>query len=148
MIHEADDNYLTWPLDALKHPLPFFNSKLETLAEQQLEQALNSLSDKNELTYKVARILRQNLHEMPTAEQVASELCLSNATLNRRLKAANSSFQQIKDTIRHQEAQRLLSNPRLSIEQIAEHLGFNDASNFAKAFKQWEGITPSQYRKL
>lgn len=147
LISGAEENYLTWPLEALAHPLPFFNPQLETLAEQQLEQALNNLSEKNELSYKVARILRQNLHEMPTAEQVASELCLSSATLNRRLKAADTSFQQIKDTIRHQEAQRLLANPRLSIDQIADHLGFNDASNFAKAFKQWEGVTPSQYRK-
>lgn len=147
VISHSEDNSLTWPLAALNHPLPFFNPELETLAEKQLQEALSNVSDKNELSYKVARILRKQLHEMPNAEQVASELCLSSATLNRRLKASNTSFQQIKDTLRHQEALRLLSNQRLSIEQIADHLGFTDASNFAKAFKQWQGVTPSQYRK-
>lgn len=147
IISHSDCNSLTWPLDALAHPLPFFNPELENLAEKQLEQALSNISDHSELSYKIALTLRKRLHEMPTAEQVANELCLSSATLNRRLKAANTSFQQIKDTVRQQEAIRLLGNSRLSTEQIAEHLGFTDASNFAKAFKQWQGVTPSQYRK-
>lgn len=148
LVSHNSENYLTWPLAALEHPLPFFNPDLETLAKQQLEQALSNLNNNDELSYRVAKILRQHLKEMPTAEQVANEVCLSSATLNRRLKAAGTSFQQLKDTIRHQEAQRLLNNPRLGIDQIAEHLGFNDTSNFSKAFKQWEGVTPSQYRKL
>lgn len=41
----------------------------------------------------------------------------------------------------------LILREQLHKMPTAEHLGFTDASNFAKAFKQWQGVTPSQYRK-
>ena len=147
IISHAENNSLTWPLAALTHPLPFFNPNLATIAEQQLQKALADMGEKTELTYQVGKILQREIEHMPTAEQVAKELHLSSATLNRRLKAANSSFQQLKDNIRQQQACHLLSQSKLSIEQIAERLGFSDASNFAKAFKQWQGVAPSRFRK-
>lgn len=143
----ADDNRLSWPAAALAHPLPFFNPELETLAEQQLEDALQHLTRPYDLLQRVRDILRSHLQERPTADDVAARLCMSSATLNRKLKAAHSSFQQLKDEVRHEQARHLLQAPEtLALERIAEQLGFSDASNFAKAFKNWEGITPSRFR--
>ncbi|WP_343672080.1 helix-turn-helix transcriptional regulator [Chitinophaga sp.] len=44
------------------------------------------------------------------------------------------------------EARALLKNPHLSITDIAIRLTY-DTSNFTKFFKQYEGITPSAFRK-
>lgn len=45
-----------------------------------------------------------------------------------------------------QEAKSLLSDPAWSISDVASRLTY-DTSNFTKFFKQYEGVTPSAYRK-
>jgi AraC family transcriptional activator of pobA len=45
------------------------------------------------------------------------------------------------------EAKRLLTNPQLTISEIAFELNFNDNSYFTKFFKKFEGITPEEFRK-
>ncbi|BDR58002.1 helix-turn-helix domain-containing protein [Xylocopilactobacillus apicola] len=44
-------------------------------------------------------------------------------------------------------ARRLLRESDLTIENIAQFLGYNDLSHFYKTFKQETGLTPKQYRK-
>lgn len=143
----APVNCLTWPLDALEGMLPFFSPTLSTLANKELEQAMTSVSETNTLAGRVREILNDHLAEMPTVEDVAGMLHMSAATLNRKLKAEQRSFQQIKDDLRYSKAQRLLRDTNLSVDQIADQLGYSDASNFAKAFKAWSGNSPSQYRQ-
>jgi len=45
------------------------------------------------------------------------------------------------------EAKRLLTNPQLSIAEIAYALNFSDNSYFTKFFKKTENITPEEFRK-
>ncbi len=45
-----------------------------------------------------------------------------------------------------QEAKTLLADPTLSISNVASRLTY-DTSNFTKFFKEFEGITPTEYRK-
>jgi len=45
------------------------------------------------------------------------------------------------------EAKRLLTNPKLTIAEIAFELNFNDNSYFTKFFKKFEGKTPEEFRK-
>jgi hypothetical protein len=40
----------------------------------------------------------------------------------------------------------LLENTRMSIDQVAERVGFADATSFRKAFKKWTGGAPSDFR--
>jgi len=143
----APINCLTWPRKALDGMLPFFDPKLADLAQQELTQAMTQVTETNTMAGKVREILNDHLAEMPTVEDVANMLFMSAATLNRKLKAEERSFQQIKDELRYSKAQRLLKDTTLSVDQIADQLGYSDASNFAKAFKNWSGASPSQYRQ-
>lgn len=45
------------------------------------------------------------------------------------------------------EAKTLLRQTTMSVQEIADWLNFADTSNFVKAFKKKEGLTPSAYRK-
>jgi len=36
-------------------------------------------------------------------------------------------------------------NTSLSIDEIAERVGFSEAANFRKAFRRWTGLSPTQY---
>lgn len=44
-------------------------------------------------------------------------------------------------------ATELLTNSLLPVVEIANHVGFNNLSNFNRQFKQYYHTTPSQYRK-
>jgi len=48
---------------------------------------------------------------------------------------------------RNEKAKDFLMNPHYQIEEIANNVGFSDASYFTKVFKKFEGITPTQFRK-
>ena len=46
------------------------------------------------------------------------------------------------------EAQSLLVETSLTIQEIDERLGFTDSAHFSKMFKKCVGVTPKEYRKL
>lgn len=50
--------------------------------------------------------------------------------------------------VKHNEAKRLLSESPLSVEQIGRELGYEELANFSKSFKKWQGVSPSEYRRL
>lgn len=45
-------------------------------------------------------------------------------------------------------AKQLLTGTNLKISDIAERLKYNNAQNFIRYFRRWEGMTPGQYREL
>ncbi len=79
-------------------------------------------------------------------EDVASELHTTTHTVRRRLKEEGNSFQEIKDSIRREQALTLLDNNSLSLQHISEKLGFSETAAFNRAFKKWTGTTPGAYR--
>lgn len=46
------------------------------------------------------------------------------------------------------EAELMLTNPQLSIEDISERLGYKNLAHFSRQFKRWKGISPNNYRKI
>lgn len=51
------------------------------------------------------------------------------------------------NSYRVEKAKDLLKENELSIGEIAETVGFNNANYFIRVFKKYEGITPGQYKK-
>jgi len=88
----------------------------------------------------------RQIENIPLIEQVASYFNMSSRNLRRRLKEEGSSYQSIKDTLRMNQAMKLLNNKELAINQIAREVGFNEPAGFTRAFKQWTGKSPKQYR--
>ncbi|MGB0450074.1 MAG: AraC family transcriptional regulator [Porticoccaceae bacterium] len=79
--------------------------------------------------------------------QLAAELGISSQTLHRRLKESATSYQKIKDNLRREVAINKLLNERLSVEQVADIVGFSESRSFTRAFKHWTGFTPREYCK-
>ena len=48
--------------------------------------------------------------------------------------------------VRMEQALRLLRNPKLSLQTIADCLGYSNANYFSKAFRRFYGISPRGYR--
>jgi AraC-like DNA-binding protein len=82
-----------------------------------------------------------------TIEQrnVARHLGVSIATLRRRLTQSSVSFRDLRAEVLSMTAKTLLSERRHA-NDVAEVLGFSDGRSFARAFKSWNGITPTAFR--
>lgn len=100
-----------------------------------------------EVIESVERVLRQRLDGHHAIAKVARELGMSERTLRRRLAEGGVSFQSVLDGLKKNRALELLTNPQMSVEQIAFAVGFTDPHNFRRAFRRWTGSTPGALRK-
>lgn len=80
-------------------------------------------------------------------EEVADKLNMTSRTLRRKLTKEGSSFQQLKDNARRDQAINLFEQRNLTIAEIGLKVGFTEAATFSRAFKQWTGVSPSAYRR-
>lgn len=97
--------------------------------------------------------IRQHLRNLPAAdfpaiEAMAAHCGVSVATLRRHLTEEGAGYQALKDSVRRERAVLWLAEPQATFEEIAERLGFADASSFYKAFRKWTGASPGHYRSL
>jgi AraC-like DNA-binding protein len=135
-----DSSYLDLPF-AMAHASAF------QLAKEQCELALAAL-DRAGLERQVREALPREGGGVCTVDEVALRLGTSSRTLQRKLKAEGISFSDIADALQEQQARALLRDDRLSLEQVAERLGYSDVSNFTRAFRRWTGETPAAWRRL
>ena len=136
-----------------------FDAKYLELAHQRDEQALGTMLQRplplTILPYRRDRLLVQkirkllaNAHgEISDADTLASHLHVSTRTMYRQLKDEGTSFQQVKDDVRHERAVHLLNSTDKHIKQIAMVLGFSSDKSFARAFRHWSGESPIDYRR-
>ena len=83
-----------------------------------------------------------------TREQLAEQFAMHPRTLNRRLKDAGTSFRELHGVACHEMARQLLRDTRRNFSSIANLLGYSEESAFSRAFSKWEGMPPTQWRKL
>lgn len=98
------------------------------------------------LTSRIRRLLGRDCKHWPDLETVASQLHSSPQTLRRHLRDEGTSFQELKDHLRRDLAIYHLGRDELSIQALADQLGFSEPSSFHRSFKKWTGLTPGAYR--
>jgi AraC-like DNA-binding protein len=99
------------------------------------------------LVQRVRDLLHQRGAELVTAEALAGALHVSLRTLHRHLRQEGSSVQALKDEMRQARANELLRRTRSSVKQIALALGFRNEKSFSRAFRQWHGVSPGEWRR-
>jgi len=92
------------------------------------------------------RLRNSHCRDWPTLDAFAEELGMNSSTFRRKLEREGFSYQEIKDEVRRALAIKLLRKSSMSIGEIAEVIGFQEASAFHRAFKKWIGENPGRYR--
>lgn len=104
-------------------------------------------SQEHTQSLRVRAYLNQSSWEDAHLVGAAQALNMTPRTLIRKLELDGTSFQTIKDGLRRDIAIRRLQVGEVSIEAIAQDVGYSSAASFHKAFQRWTGTTPSTYRR-
>jgi len=117
------------------------------MAEEQCRRLLASRKARSGYSATVRDCIIRSLSHLPTMDAVAGELKMNQRTLRRRLLDEGTTFAALLDEVRETLAEELLSTPGLTVESVAEQLGYSASSSFILAFRRWKGEAPSSYRR-
>lgn len=82
----------------------------------------------------------------PSFQNLAQELLQSERTLQRRLASEGTTFSALLNEARRQVGFHLLADTTLELKEVAYLLGYEDVNSYYRAFRQWEKVSPSQWR--
>ncbi|WZL81100.1 AraC family transcriptional regulator [Vallitaleaceae bacterium 9-2] len=98
---------------------------------------------------KALNLIHQHYMEDISLIYLADALNISTAYLSRLFKQeVDMNFKEYLTRYRISKAKDLLDKGSLAIKDIAYHVGYSSPTQFARVFKQVEGIKPSQYRQV
>ena len=126
-----------------KTPREAAPTHLSDTAVTELKEKLNA----SDFGKKVLALTEESLTDPNFGvEQISEKLGISRIHVNRKLKAETGyspSF--VIKAIRMDKARGFLSDGSHSVTQVAATCGFSSASYFSTAFKEYYGISPSEY---
>jgi AraC-like DNA-binding protein len=140
---------MEWHFDAaiLDAALPDANAMTAGICREFCERVVSGGAGHTPLQRQVRAACLDTQGRQATAAGVAASLGMSLRTFHRRLRAERVSFQQLLNEVRSAIAVEYLSNTLMPVEEVGHRIGFSDAANFRKAFRQWTGKSPSAYRQ-
>jgi AraC-like DNA-binding protein len=134
---------LSFDAQYLQLPLRRDEAALRTMLQRALPLTVRQ--------YRRDRLVVQRVRELlpahPTAEGLARALNISARTLHRQLKDEGTSLQALKDRVRRDAAADLLLRTNRSVKQVALAVAFRSEKSFTRAFRQWTGDSPTEYRR-
>ena len=121
----------------------FKKSRLQPTAEKTRQDEMpQSLID------SVRTALQPHLHETDLTVNRAADICgYDRRRLSRQLRNEGTTLSKEIAKLRAKKAGRDLSDTNLRVAEIAQSVGFTDPTVFSRAFKNWTGQSPQEYRR-
>ena len=134
---QSDDAYKKW----------FINQRLFLLLSS-LAVSTHGFSNNLALSDRICRYLSDNIGVPFSSENIEKRFYLSYKYMAHLFKKEKGvTMQQYHNSVRMDEACRLLCSTLMSIGEIADKLGFSDVLYFSRCFRNYTGKSPSAYRK-
>lgn len=129
----------------LSRPVPGADELLHSLLA---DHATHALAESHPLLFDdVRRAIADSLATGDCSRAgVARRLGLHQRTFGRRLQAAGTTFQAIRDELRMLMARQLLHDTDTPVARVATSLGYADSTVFSRSFRRWTGVTPREFR--
>jgi transcriptional regulator GlxA family with amidase domain len=101
----------------------------------------------NELVTRIAARIESALPNPPSVLALAQEYGMSERTLSRHIhRATGKSTVALVQNIKLRRARVLLETSRMTVEQVAEAVGYRDSTALRRLMKKRSGANPSRYR--
>lgn len=102
--------------------------------------------------YDIVEILKLMLPSyldegIPVLAEVAEMAGVSTRSFQRKLSLVGLSYSDLLDTVRYENASKLLRDTDSKIIEIAFSSGYTDPAHFSRAFRRISGVTPRQFRE-
>ena len=146
LMFDAKRHSLRFPASWLDEPCALFDEAMHRYLLTRCEKELTAGSGGLPAEIAVRQALLARPGHLPGLTEIAASQHVSPRTLIRRLKRGGTSYQAILEDVRRTLAVDYLLHSALSINRIAYRLGYQDPSNFGRAFRHWFGVPPGQYR--
>ncbi|MFN7985173.1 MAG: helix-turn-helix domain-containing protein, partial [Vicinamibacterales bacterium] len=131
----------------LQTPFISADPTLLEVFEGDARRRLDALAERGGVSGRVLRLLGSRLRgAVPPLAEIASELAMSERSIQRSLSDEQTSYRQLVDDVRKNLAIEHLSRPGTSATDVAFLLGFSEPSAFTRAFRRWTGAAPSEFR--
>lgn len=93
--------------------------------------------------------IQEHYAERLSLQDVADHCYVSQWHLSKLLnRHLGQTFYDLLNSIRVQQAKRLMEDPSLRISEIAERVGYADTAHFSRVFKKLEGVSAGEWRNL
>ncbi len=126
-------------------PLSEPHDELHDLATSHLEQQVPKRH--NTLQGQVRQVIEALLGTGTcNYREVAKALYRHPRNLQRRLREEGTTFEDIKDEVRRDLAQRYLSQPDVPLTQVTALLDYNEQSALSRSCRRWFDTTPRDFR--
>lgn len=138
----------TFDREYLAMPLRRDEAALRTMLQRALPLTILQYRRDRLLVPRVRELLRTGRTGLQTAAGLARELHISERTLHRQLHEEGAALQSLKDDTRRELAIDLLRRSTRPVKQVAHAVGFANEKSFTRAFRQWTGQSPSEFRAM
>ncbi|MCX7060341.1 MAG: AraC family transcriptional regulator ligand-binding domain-containing protein [Gammaproteobacteria bacterium] len=125
--------------------LAMADSHARKVAEERCRALVQRVARGGQFADWVAMTLREVSDDTPSLAELAPMLNISTRTLNRYLEREGTSFRELSNRVRHELACERLAGGNMSVTDVAYSLGYNDRSNFGRAFRARAGYSPSEH---
>jgi len=145
--HGAERDELT--ISAADLDLPFLQHNPDVLHMMTpgLTAAIRDIEAPVGFSEQVIEVLKRALTAgRPSLQYLAQELLQSERTLQRRLASEGTTFSALLNETRRQVGNHLLADTTLELKEVAYLLGYEDVNSYYRAFRQWEKVSPGQWR--
>jgi AraC-like DNA-binding protein len=142
----AANNGISFGALDVARPFVTYNPRMLAALLPHLQESLPEEGD--DLLARLREILAARMRgRRVTVQAVGKELGMSDRALQRALQQSGTSFREVLDAVRNEHAHRYLTKPSFSDGEVAFLLGFEDPSSFSRAFRTWNGMSPSEFRR-
>lgn len=146
LMFDAGRHSLRFPASWLEEPCVLHDEAMHRYLVLRCEEDMRAALGVMPAEIAVRQALLTAKEKFPGLKEIAEAQHVSPRTLIRRLKRGGTSYRLIVDDVRKTLAVDYLLHSEQNINQIAYRLGYQDPSNFGRAFRTWFGVSPGAYR--
>lgn len=148
--HGQPEDSFSFPAEYLELPVIRNHNDLKAIIHYFSFDIAYSGHHEGALTERITMLILSNLQRtapVPSSNAVAELYGMSPSSLRRRLRDEGTHFTAVRARCLMGYAEHLLLETGLKIQDIAAQVGFSDDRAFRRAFHQWRGISPSEFRQ-
>lgn len=140
-------NGFVFPVEYMNYPRSSADDELYRIIKSYLESQESRQPAKRDLISTVQHHIRRTLGSQScNLESIAQLMSQSPRSLQRDLASQEVTFRQLLMAVRQEIAEHYIRHSTITLAELADLLGYRNASAFSRAFKQQTGKSPQSWK--